>query len=80
MTDSRILFADCTLRDGEQAPGVFFTLEEKLAIAAMLDAAGVDLIDAGMPSVSKEERTDAHRPGRPEPPGPDRRDGPRAAR
>jgi isopropylmalate/homocitrate/citramalate synthase len=44
------------LRDGEQAPGVFFTLEEKLEIAAMLDAAGVDLIDAGMPSVSKEER------------------------
>lgn len=56
MTDSRILFADCTLRDGEQAPGVFFTLEEKLAIADLLDAAGVDIIDAGMPSVSKEER------------------------
>jgi isopropylmalate/homocitrate/citramalate synthase len=56
VTDSRIVFADCTLRDGEQAPGVFFTLEEKLAIAAMLDATGVDLIDAGMPSVSKEER------------------------
>ncbi len=56
MTESRILFADCTLRDGEQAPGVFFTREEKLAIAALLDAAGVDIIDAGMPSVSKEER------------------------
>jgi isopropylmalate/homocitrate/citramalate synthase len=56
VTDSRIQFADCTLRDGEQAPGVFFTLEEKLAIAALLDAAGVDIIDAGMPSVSKEER------------------------
>jgi isopropylmalate/homocitrate/citramalate synthase len=35
---------------------VFFTLEEKLAIATLLDAAGVDIIDAGMPSVSKEER------------------------
>jgi isopropylmalate/homocitrate/citramalate synthase len=56
VTDSRIQFADCTLRDGEQAPGVFFTLEEKLGIAALLDAAGVDIIDAGMPSVSKEER------------------------
>jgi len=56
MSDSRIRFADCTLRDGEQAPGVFFTLEEKLAIADQLDAAGVDLIDAGMPSVSQEER------------------------
>jgi len=56
VTASRVQFADCTLRDGEQAPGVFFTLEEKLAIAALLDASGVDIIDAGMPSVSKEER------------------------
>lgn len=56
MSDSKIVFADCTLRDGEQAPGVFFTLEEKLAIADLLDAAGVDILDAGMPSVSKEER------------------------
>jgi isopropylmalate/homocitrate/citramalate synthase len=56
VSDSRIRFADCTLRDGEQAPGVFFTLEEKLEIADLLDAAGVDLIDAGMPSVSQEER------------------------
>jgi isopropylmalate/homocitrate/citramalate synthase len=36
---------------------VFFTPEEKLAIATLLDAAGVDIIDGGMPSVSKEERT-----------------------
>jgi isopropylmalate/homocitrate/citramalate synthase len=54
--DSRVRFADCTLRDGEQAPGVFFTLEEKLAIADLLDKAGVDILDAGMPSVSREER------------------------
>jgi isopropylmalate/homocitrate/citramalate synthase len=56
MADSRIQFADCTLRDGEQAPGVFFTLDEKLAIADLLDASGVDILDAGMPSVSKEEQ------------------------
>jgi isopropylmalate/homocitrate/citramalate synthase len=56
VVDSRIRFADCTLRDGEQAPGVFFTLEEKLAIADLLDAAGVDILDAGMPSVSNDER------------------------
>lgn len=56
MANSRIRFVDCTLRDGEQAPGVFFTLAEKLAIADQLDAAGVDIFDAGMPAVSKEER------------------------
>lgn len=56
MQDQKITFVDCTLRDGEQAPGVFFTLEEKLAIADLLDAAGVDILDAGMPSVSTEER------------------------
>lgn len=56
MADSRIRFVDCTLRDGEQAPGVFFTPDEKLVIADLLDAAGVDILDAGMPSVSKDER------------------------
>lgn len=56
MQNEKIRFVDCTLRDGEQAPGVFFTLEEKLAIADLLDAAGVDILDAGMPSVSDEER------------------------
>lgn len=50
------MFIDCTLRDGEQAPGVFFRLEEKLAIADLLDKAGIDILDAGMPSVSAEER------------------------
>ncbi|MEW6733910.1 MAG: homoaconitate hydratase [Acidobacteriota bacterium] len=56
MTNKRIRFVDCTLRDGEQAPGVFFTLDEKLAIADLLDTAGIDILDAGMPSVSEEER------------------------
>src|SRR4030095_9033901 len=56
MQNQKITVVDCTLRDGEQAPGVFFTLEEKLAIADLLDAAGVDILDAGMPSVSLEGR------------------------
>jgi len=55
MQNEKIRFVDCTLRDGEQAPGVFFTLEEKLAVADLLNAAGVDVLDAGMPSVSAEE-------------------------
>src|SRR5215467_344343 len=56
MKKQDLVFVDCTLRDGEQAPGVVFTLEEKLAIADLLDRAGVHMVDAGMPSVSAQER------------------------
>lgn len=41
---------DCTLRDGEQTPGVWFTLEEKLELAKLLSEAGVDVLDAGFPA------------------------------
>ncbi len=51
-----IHFVDGTLREGEQTPGVFFTLEEKLAIARALDRAGVAILDAGMPAVSEDEQ------------------------
>ena len=50
-----ILTIDTTLRDGEQAAGVYFTVEEKLVLAKALDAAGVTLLDAGFPVVSREE-------------------------
>jgi homocitrate synthase NifV len=50
-----ILTVDSTLRDGEQAAGVYFTLAEKVTIAAALAEAGVSILDAGFPIVSKEE-------------------------
>jgi homocitrate synthase NifV len=50
-----IITVDSTLRDGEQAAGVYFTLAEKVTIATALDAAGVSILDAGFPIVSKEE-------------------------
>jgi 2-isopropylmalate synthase len=47
---------DTTLRDGMQAEGVSFSLEDKLAIARHLDEFGVDYIEGGFPlSNPKEE-------------------------
>ncbi|MCB9111998.1 MAG: Lrp/AsnC ligand binding domain-containing protein [Anaerolineales bacterium] len=43
---------DTTLREGEQTPYVNFTIDEKIEIAKMLDRVGVDMIEAGDPSVS----------------------------
>jgi 2-isopropylmalate synthase len=45
---------DTTLREGEQAPGVTFSIEEKLSIANLIDDFGVDIIEAGHPVVSED--------------------------
>jgi len=51
-----IEICDVTLRDGEQTPGVSFTLDEKMAIAHSLDDIGVEVIEAGFPVVSTAEK------------------------
>ena len=51
----RVQLHDATLRDGEQTPCVIFRIEEKVAIAQALDAAGIDRIEAGMPAVSPDD-------------------------
>jgi 2-isopropylmalate synthase len=43
---------DSTLREGEQTPFVNFMIDEKIEIARLLDKIGVDMIEAGDPSVS----------------------------
>ncbi len=48
----RVLIFDTTLRDGEQCPGATMTLDEKLAVAELLDTMGVDIIEAGFPIAS----------------------------
>ncbi|HUL39108.1 MAG TPA: 2-isopropylmalate synthase, partial [Methanomassiliicoccales archaeon] len=47
---------DSTLRDGEQMPGIAFSLEQKVAIACKLDEVRVPQIEAGFPAVSDGER------------------------
>ena len=46
----RIEVYDSTLRDGAQAEGISYSLEDKLLIARRLDALGVDYIEGGWPN------------------------------
>ncbi len=49
MMKERIYLFDTTLRDGQQTPGVDFSLEDKLLVMSMLDKLGVDYIEGGFP-------------------------------
>jgi len=48
---------DETLRDGEQSPTVYLTLDEKIHLAKMMDEIGVKIIAVGYPAVSESEKT-----------------------
>ena len=50
-----LIIYDTTLRDGEQTPGVCFSLDEKLEIARKLDQFKIHQIEAGFPIVSQRE-------------------------
>jgi 2-isopropylmalate synthase len=49
-------FLDTTLRDGNKLPFVVLGREDRLVIARQLANLGVDIIDAGYPAASEEER------------------------
>ena len=52
MSKSRVYLFDTTLRDGAQMAGVDFSLDDKLAVAALLDDLGVDYIEGGYPGAN----------------------------
>ncbi len=51
----RIEILDTTLRDGAQAEGISFSLEDKLKIMVALDALHIDLIEAGNPAANPKD-------------------------
>ncbi|WP_082707059.1 LeuA family protein [Pseudomonas sp. EpS/L25] len=50
-----VCIVDCTLREGNQAPNVKFSVSDSLTIARQLDRVGVDFIEVGHPYASEEE-------------------------
>ena len=48
----RIYLFDTTLRDGQQTPGIDFSVEDKIAIAGMLDEFGLDYVEGGYPGAN----------------------------
>jgi 2-isopropylmalate synthase len=52
MKRERLYLFDTTLRDGQQTPGIDFSVEDKIQIAAMLDAFGMDYVEGGYPGAN----------------------------
>ena len=52
----QVMISDCTLREGEQQPGVILGTSQKLAIAEILGEVGIRRAEIGTPAVSEGER------------------------
>jgi 2-isopropylmalate synthase len=51
----RIEIYDTTLRDGSQAEGISFSLQDKLALTERLDSMGFDYIEGGYPASNEKD-------------------------
>lgn len=54
-TNNKVIIFDTTMRDGELTRGVKMKLEEKISIAKVLEAMGVDVIEVGYPGYNKKD-------------------------
>ena len=52
MSNEKIYLFDTTLRDGNQTPGIDFTLDDKNNICNVLDQLGLDYIEGGYPGAN----------------------------
>lgn len=52
MTKQRLYLFDTTLRDGQQTPGIDFSVEDKITIAELLDQFGMDYVEGGYPGAN----------------------------
>src|SRR5947199_4229193 len=55
MAGNPIEIYDTTLRDGSQAEGVNFSLEDKVRIARKLDEFGMDYVEGGWPGSNPKD-------------------------
>jgi isopropylmalate/homocitrate/citramalate synthase len=53
----KVAIWDETLRDGEQTPGTFLTVDEKVELSKLLDEIGVKVIVPSYPAVSESEKS-----------------------
>jgi len=52
MTQDRLYLFDTTLRDGQQTPGVDFSVEDKILIAGLCERLGIDYVEGGWPGAN----------------------------
>jgi 2-isopropylmalate synthase len=51
----RLYLFDTTLRDGQQTPGIDFSLDDKLVVMEMLDELGIDYVEGGYPGANRTD-------------------------